>query len=212
MHAQSKSYSVTSGEFIFGWNQIKFNQEPLNGDTHFTGFFHLTESRHFDFNNNFGFYTGLALRNIGYTTTDTTELYDKIKRRAYTIGVPLAIKLGDFRNNKFVYAGIECEMAFHYKEKLWLNDEKSKSSEWFSSKTNRFLPSVFAGIQFNSSLNLQMKYYLNDFLNTHYTKGTYSLSPYNESKLFYLSVSWQLKPKAIINKMERETFPVMAKL
>ena len=69
------------------------------------------------------------------------------------LGVPLAIKLGSFKNHFYFFGGGEYEMAFHLKEKYWTDSfdrsgPKTKSTEWFSSQTPTFLPSLFAGVQF----------------------------------------------------------------
>ena len=60
--------------------------------------------------------------------------------------------------------GAEAEFAIAYKQKVYENDEKSKSSEWFSDKTNIFLPSTFAEIRSKQGGYIRFKYYLTDFL------------------------------------------------
>jgi hypothetical protein len=139
----------------------------------------------------------------------------KIIRRQYTLGLPLALKVGAFDKHIYFYGGGEYEMAFHFKEKYWTGTDdrggtKSKDTEWFSSQTPTFLPSVFGGLQFPYGLNVKFKYYLTDFLNHDY-KGngnsvagsTFDISDqtrYEDSNIFYVSLSWQINPGEIMDK------------
>jgi hypothetical protein len=221
-------YPVTSGEIIFSQSKATFTQAFLNqypgaslanNNVRFTAFFHLGQYIHCDFNNNFGFFSGLAVRNVGMITDENlpqtvsaTEGADvnysryNIIRRQYMLGVPLAIKLGSFKDHTYFFAGGEYEMAFHLKEKYWTDSfdrsgPKTKSTEWFSSQTPTFVPSVFAGVQFPGGVNLKFKYYLTDFLNTDYKVSSNSndgslfsisdLTRYESSQVFYFSLCWQ---------------------
>jgi hypothetical protein len=220
-------YPVTSGELIFSQSNASFTQAFLDqypgaglsgNNVRFTAFFHLGQYIHCDFTDNIGFFSGLGVRNVGMITDETlpTNVYTpgveiqyenyNIIRRQYMLGVPLAIKLGSFKNHVYFFGGGEYEMAFHLKEKFWTGSfdrsgPKTKSMEWFSSQTPTFLPSVFAGVQFPRGINLKFKYYLTDFLNTDYKVSTNSnegspfsisdLTRYKSSQLFYFSLCWQ---------------------
>jgi hypothetical protein len=220
-------YPVTSGEIIFSQSKASFTQAFLTqypgaglsgNNVRFTAFLHIGQYIHCDFTNNIGFFSGLAIRNVGMITDETLPQtvstngtavpYSKynVIRRQYMLGVPLAIKLGSFRDHAYFFGGGEYEMAFHLKEKYWTDSfdrsgPKTKSTEWFSSQTPTFLPSVFAGVQFPRGINLKFKYYLTDFLNTDYKVssnsqdgGTFSISDltrYESSELFYFSLCWQ---------------------
>jgi len=222
-----KLYTETSGELIFSQSQASFTQEFLNkypganlssNNVRFTCFFHVGQYVHYDFSNSFGLLSGLAIRNIGMITDETlpqqvangetTVPYDqyKIIRRQYTLGLPLAFKVGAFDKHLYFFGGGEYEMAFHFKEKFWTGNyersgSKTKDTEWFSSQTPTFLPSVFGGVQFPYGLNLKFKYYLTDFLKSDYkgngnTVGgaTFDItdqSRYEESNMFYFSLCWQ---------------------
>jgi hypothetical protein len=221
-------YPVTSGELIFSQSQATFTQAFLtqypgaslaNNNVRFTAFLHIGQYIHCDFTDNIGFFSGLAIRNVGMITDETLPQtvsqtggasvpyanYNVI-RRQYMLGVPLAIKLGSFKNHVFFFAGGEYEVAFHLKEKYWTDSfdrsgPKTKSTEWFSSQTPTFMPSVFAGIQFPGGVNLKFKYYLTDFLNNEYkisnnsNEGSvFDLSDqtrYASSQVFYFSLCWQ---------------------
>jgi hypothetical protein len=222
-----KVYPVTSGEIIFGQNQSSFTSSFLNqypgaklseSNVRFTVFFHLGQYIHYDASNNIGFYSGLAVRNVGMITDETlpqtvplanqAPLYSNynIVRRQYMLGVPLAIKLGSFKDHFYVFGGGEYELAFVYKEKFWTNSfdrsgAKTKSVTWFGSQTPTFIPSVFGGVQFPGGFNLKFTYYLSDFLNSNYTVpqnsqpgSTFSvsdLSRYSKSQILMFSLCWQ---------------------
>jgi hypothetical protein len=229
-------YPVTSGELIFSQSQATFTQAFLtqypgaslaNNNVRFTAFLHIGQYIHCDFTDNIGFYSGLAIRNVGMITDETLPQtvsetggasvpyanYNVI-RRQYMLGVPLAIKLGSFKNHLFFFAGGEYEVAFHLKEKYWTDSfdrsgPKTKSTEWFSNQTPTFMPSVFAGIQFPGGVNLKFKYYLTDFLNNDYKIGSnsnegsvFNLSDqtrYESSQVFYFSLCWQFDTSELWN-------------
>jgi hypothetical protein len=232
-------YPVTSGEIIFSQSQASFTQAFLdqypdarlaNNNVRFTAFLHIGQYIHCDLNNNIGFFTGLAIRNVGMITDETLPQtvtmtgasvpytnYNVI-RREYMLGVPLAIKLGSFKNHVFFFGGAEYEVAFHMKEKYWTGSfdrsgAKTKSTEWFSSQVPTFLPSVFAGVQFPGGVNIKFKYYLTDFLNTDYTisNNTHEgsvfsisdLSRYKSSQVLYVSLCWQFNTSELWD-MNRE--------
>jgi hypothetical protein len=222
-----KLYPVTSGEMIFSQSNTSFTPEFLSqypganlasDNVRFTVFFHFGQYIHYDFNNKIGMYTGLAVRNIGMitdetlpqtvTTTGATVNYDdnKIIRRQYTLGIPLAVKLGSFNKHIYFYGGAEYELAFALKEKYWKGNfdrsgSKTKNVQWFSNQTPAFLPSVFAGIQLPEGFNVRFTYYLTDFLDNGYKLSSNSqegavfnvsdLSRYKESQVFFVSVCWQ---------------------
>jgi hypothetical protein len=194
-----KIYRTTGGELIFSFADVEQYGNNVPTNMRFTMFFHFSEKIHFDITNNLGFYSGMGIRNVGLITDQ--ENY-KIKRRSYMLGVPLAFKLGSFKDNFYVYAGGEYELLFHYKQKLFVDGNKTKSSEWFSNRTNRFLPSVFAGIQFPKGVNLKFKYYLDDFLNKDFSGRDFgvpvSYATY-KTQIYYISLSFNLRNKSFKN-------------
>jgi hypothetical protein len=196
LRAQTKTYSTSSGELIFSFADYKINSAAVNTPVRFTCFFHVGGYQHVDFTNNVGLYSGLALRNVGFTST-SADSFNKVKRRQYTIGVPLAIKIGDLGNDTYLFAGGEAELAFHYKEKFFKDDVKQsqKDRAWFSARTNLFLPSVFVGVNFKGGANIKFKYYLEDFYNTNYTTtdGTKKYGNVNSSQMFYFSLSLNIR-------------------
>ena len=208
-----KIYPVTSGELIFANGTVEFTEKYLQQfpeaqasgvPLRFTAFFHLSQYWHFDFTGNVGIYTGLGVKNVGLISDEIlynpgVELYQpyKIIRRLYTGGIPLALKLGSFKDNLYFFGGGEVEFGIHYKEKYWNSHNRSgaktKYTEWFGNQIQPVLPSAIVGVQFPRGINVKFKYYLNDFLNhdhvnTHFVSD---LTRYKSSQVWYISLSWQ---------------------
>lgn len=69
----------------------------------------MQQELHYDFNQSFGFYTGIGIRNVGMINELNDSL--KLKQRAYGLGVPVAIKVGNV-HGLHVSAGAEAELFF----------------------------------------------------------------------------------------------------
>jgi len=223
-----KIYSFNVWEFIFSYSDVEFTDEFLNqysgadiagSNVRFTLFFHFEHDWHLDLTNNIGIITGFGIRNIGISTDEVLPMtiagteYENYKliRRTYTTGVPLAIKLGSFKDHLFFYAGGEYELAVHFKEKYWTGSHdrsgaKTKYNEWFGSQTPLLIPSVFGGVQLPGGFNLKFRYYLNNFLNHEYEKQSsdvFNISDftrYKTTQLYYVSLSWQFTSEYLKNK------------
>jgi hypothetical protein len=226
-----KIYPITSGEMIFSNGTLEFSDEYLakypeaqvSGiPLRFTAFFHLSQYWHFDFTGNVGIYSGLGVKNVGiisdemlYNASPGIETYQpyKIIRRLYTGGIPLALKLGSFKDNLCFFGGAEFEFGIHYKEKYWNSHDRSgsktKYTEWFGSQTQPFLPSAIAGVQFPGGINLKFKYYLNDFLNHDYVNKNFvsDLTRYKKSQVWYLSLSWQFNTAYLKSRGDSDINP-----
>ena len=149
----------------------------------------------YDLSNRFGFMSGLGLRNMGFIEKGNDST---IKRRVYSLGVPLGVKIGDLRNRNFIFLGGGLDFPFHYKEKAFKKrSDKHKESDWFSDKTPRVLPFLFAGYSFDPGITLKAQYYPGNFLNTGYTepaKGSFPgnpplVAPYSGYKVHLLLLS-----------------------
>ena len=203
---QAKSqdvYLVTSWENLFQWAEVPStpqNSTNINERLRYTIFLNLGQYVHVDLNDNIGLYSGLAIRNVGFIYD--TDIPTKTIRRSYNLGIPLTLKLGVFDKHLYVYGGAEYELLFHYKGKRWdsndRNGTKYKDTEWFSAKTNRFVPSWHVGLQFPGGLNVKYKQYIGDFLNPDYTGGdlgaqSVSFSDYGSVKMHYIAVCFQFR-------------------
>ena len=195
-------YSATGGEIILSNAFLEINGQDISTNYRFTLFYHMETNYNWDFSRVLGIYSGLGIRNIGLIANDD----NKIKYRSYTLGVPLALKIGNLANNSFLYGGMEYEMLFHYKEKGFINDQKTKYTEWFSDRTNRFVPSAFIGYQFKGGMNFRFKMYLDNFFNQDYSETINGVItyPYQNitSQIYYFSVSFYIKNKRIKEKID----------
>jgi len=219
-----KFYFSNHGELIFSFAEIKKNTDDIPVNLRFTAWFHVSRKYHFNMTNNLGLYSGLGIKNIGMITTEdyTGEgeqllqgrlpVYNvKTKRRAYSLYMPLAVKLGKFDKHLYFYSGGAYELLFHYKQKNFIDGQKFKETAWFSKKTNILLPCVFAGIQFPKGLNISFKYFLKNFLNQDYTYN--NVKPYKNlsSKIYLISISFQYPGKMKFFNNDEKNDEVIAK-
>ena len=182
---------------------IDNNGQSVNTNARFSGFLNIESNIHFDFTKSFGLFTGYSFRNIGLIITEN----DKTKYRSYSFGIPVSFKYGQLEENRFFYAGANYELLFHYKEKVFVGNKKTKSTEWLSDKTNLLLPSVFAGIQMANGINIQCKLYLDNFFNQNYTESINNVSskPYQNltSQLFYVAISYSFTDQQIKENLQK---------
>ncbi len=223
MQAQ-KVYTNSAGEVIFSAGQLSLNENWVTANStsetspeiskhpvRFSMFLHFSEFVHMDLGNNIGLFSGIGIRNIGMISDEVLpkeygsgEFLDiKVIRRVYALNIPLAIKLGSFKDHFYFYGGGEINWNFHYKEKYWTSHSrsgsKSKYSVWWPSQVETIQPCVFAGIQFPKGINVKATYYPSDFLNHDYSRNSVNngtdkvvsdLSKYKESQLFSISLTW----------------------
>lgn len=205
-----KVYHSNGGEIIFSGADVNFNGQSVNTNIRFTMFFHTQHLVNLDLGDHIGLYTGFGIRNVGMITEDLFQNVGfinvdnthpdygksvKLKRRCYSLGFPLALKLGSFGKHFFIFGGYEYEWMFHYKQKLFIDGGKIKETEWTSNRVNSWIPSVFAGIQFPQGVRLKVRYYLEDFLNpgfagTDFNKYPVDYSQFGSSGMWYISVAF----------------------
>lgn len=194
---KSKAYVTTGGELIFSFANAEQNENSLSTALRFSPVFNLQVMVNQDLNKNFGLFTGLAVRNVGYITHDyidpSNSLEYKKKFRTYNLGIPLGFKAGDLEKT-FFYGGYEFELAFAYKEKTYVGGDKvNKITGWFSDRNELFQHGFLAGVQFPRAVNLKFKYYLSEFHNQDF-KDNAGIKPYSglNSNIFYISLSFFL--------------------
>ncbi len=200
--AQTDIYLSGEWEFLFQGASIEDHGNKMNNNMRFTAFYHSASYINFDLWEWGGVATGLGIRNIGYIQDDVPDPdIDKIKRRSYTLGVPLIFKFGKM-DGVFLFAGGEYEWAFHYKEKTFHGDVKSVYKDWFTNRTKHFLPSVVAGVQLPTGTALKMKYYLSNYLNEDYIDGN-GQRPYQgmDVRMFYVSLSFVFRNDVLFRKI-----------
>jgi hypothetical protein len=122
----------------------------------------------YDFSNNVGLYTGLNIKNIGFIEKSKNP-DSTVKRRVYTIGIPLGLKIGKIKYGNYVILGVGADFPFNYREKGFTDrGNKAKFNEWFSDRTVRIMPYAFVGLHLNPVLTFKLQYYPSNFLNKYY--------------------------------------------
>src|SRR6185436_16490288 len=67
---KSKAYVTTGGELIFSFANAEQNGNSLGSVLRFSPIFNLQVMVNQDVNRNFGLFTGMSVRNVGYITDD----------------------------------------------------------------------------------------------------------------------------------------------
>ena len=120
----SKAYVTSGGELIFSLANVEQNGSSESSTLRFSPVLNFQVMLNKDMGKNFGLFTGLALRNVGYIINDYTDpsnnLSYKKKFRSYNLGIPLGFKIGN-PDRTFFYGGYEIELAVAYKEKTYEN-------------------------------------------------------------------------------------------
>ncbi|MCB0807442.1 MAG: hypothetical protein KDC05_16740 [Bacteroidales bacterium] len=196
--AQVKPYWSSASEMIFSLATIDDNGNESSAVLRWSPVFNYQGMGNFDFSENFGFFAGIAVRNVGYIYDDykflegTDVISVKKKFVTYRAGIPLGVKIGDL-NGFFVYGGYEVEYPFFYKEKTFRDEKKDKFSVWFSDRVEPFQHGFLVGFQFPYGGNLKFKYYLSEFHNKSYTESS-GFKPYEglSANVFYFSLNFNL--------------------
>jgi hypothetical protein len=199
-----RKYTSSSGELIFSFANYVINNKNINTPLRFSAFFHVSKFYHLDVSDAIGFYTGTGVRNVGFTEKQGNTT---IKRRNYYVGVPLAIKIGNLDEDRYIYAGVEGEIGINYKEKRFEGNSKTDVfDEWFSARTPLFMPSVMAGYNTTKGFNLKVRYYLFDFLDPNYVEqGRKIYSNIQSSNIFYMGISYNVNDKKRFKKKKPAT-------
>jgi len=194
---EKKVYTTTSGELIFSFAEINYGGEETGSVIRFSPVVNIQNWVNFDRTEHFGLFTGLSVRNVGFIYDVPGQPGVRMKHRTYNAGVPVGIKLGNL-NGRFLFAGYELELPFHYKEKLFIDEKKEdKTTIWFSNRVPTFYHSLMVGIQMPYGATLKFKYYLTNFFNKDFKAsdgngGTYKPYENADYNVFYFSLSFGL--------------------
>jgi hypothetical protein len=150
----------------------------------------------YDFDEHFGIFTGIGIKNIGFIEKvgDST-----IKRRVYTAGVPLGLKLGNLQKRNYGFIGGGVDFPINYREKGFVNrGDKKKFNEFWSERVEWYQPYFFAGAAFGGT-TLKLQYYPGNFFNTEYevsANGT-TTTPYKgwRAQMIYLTIGMDIRHK-----------------
>jgi len=151
---------------------------PLNagtpttvGTARFTYFFNNGININYDFNSTIGIFTGLGIKNIGFIEK-IKPIDSTIKRRVYSLGVPVGIKIGSLKKKTYAFLGGGVDIPVNYREKGFVNKgSKDKFNEWFSDRTPSYMAYGFAGISFKPGMYFKVQYYPGNFMNAGYTQN-----------------------------------------
>ena len=172
-----KKFYVSSGmdAAIFSTATMKRpRHDDKLGTMRFSYVINIGTNFNYDFTNHAGIFAGVNIKNIGFIEQEGNV---HIKRRTYTIGIPLAIKFGNFEKKTFGFLGGGADVPFNYREKAFTSrSHKTKFNEWFSNRTPMVMPYVFAGVCVNPGITFKLQYYLNNYLNPDFT--TNGIKPY----------------------------------
>lgn len=189
-----KVYTSTELKLIFSTAaQTQRDEATIKSPMRFSGFFNYAVIANIDFNNRFGISIGGEIKNIGLILKDSIF---RTKHRAYAIGIPVYLRLGNLDKRWYVYAGGQYDYLFGYKEKVFVNDSKIKRTNGFGNDVNPFIPSVFLGFKAKSGISLSLNYMLNNFFSSEYrfkdpTKNDAPLtSGYTNSQIAYFSIGF----------------------
>jgi len=194
-YSQSKTYIASGAEMIFSFANIKDQGVSESSTLRWAPVINLESIFNHHLNNNFGLFSGIAIRNVGYIYDNYTDPSDQLvykkKFRSYNVGFPIGIKVGDL-DNLFFYGGYEVELPILYKEKTFIGEDKGTTiTGWFSQRQELFQHGPLVGIQFPRGINLKFKYYLSEFHNQKYTESS-GIMPYSglNSHVFYVSLNF----------------------
>ena len=194
---QSRLYNTYGAEMIFSFANIVDDGVDKNSRMRWAPVVNIQSYLNKDFSEKFGAFTGLAIRNVGYTYTDYFDVEDQKtyekKFRSYNVGIPVGIKIGDL-SRFFVFAAYEIDIPFAYKEKTYDDGSKiRKTVTWFSDRQQRFQHGVMAGFQLTTGANVKFKYTFNEFHNQDYVDDD-GYKPYEglKSNIFYVTMGFML--------------------
>ncbi|WP_162902764.1 outer membrane beta-barrel protein [Taibaiella koreensis] len=205
MGRPSKKYYLSTGMegYILSTTLTQRQNDAIGLSTpRFTGFVNIGVNINYDFSPRMGLYTGLSLKNIGFiekfNNPDST-----VKRRVYTLGVPLGLKLGDVKYGSYLLLGGGVDFPFNYREKGFVRrGDKTKFNEWFSDRTPKVMPYIFVGMHLRPLFSLKLQYYPLNFMNNSYTTSVqgHASQPYEmyDVKLIMLTAGIDIpfRPKS----------------
>jgi hypothetical protein len=180
---------------LFSWADITQDGIHIPSIIRWAPVINIQTFFNYDVTKKFGVFSGIGVRNVGFIYDE--DEFTRKKYRTYNMGIPFGIKAGNFQKT-FAYVGYEIEFPFNYKEKTFINEQKSKYSVWFSDRVPVVYNSILVGIQFPKGLNLKFKYYFTNFFNKDFVEVNQSTGetykPYEnlDVNVFFISLGVNL--------------------
>lgn len=198
-YAQNKKlYGVFENKILFQQGLVQDSAgNNVTGVLRFAPFVNYTIQAHKDFNNTFGIYTGIGIKNVGFILKYDTLV---VKSRAYCLSVPLGIKFGNMKDEKYFYLAGEFLAQIDYKEKVFLNDDKSKRKN--NNDINPINYSAMVGFNMKA-FTVGVEYTLNNFYGNSYNlvpekvnpNATYSTPSKSNILTFFIGFRTNLSAK-----------------
>ncbi|ABG60944.1 hypothetical protein CHU_3711 [Cytophaga hutchinsonii ATCC 33406] len=163
-YAQNKKlYGVFENKILFQQGLVQDSAgNNVTGILRFAPFVNYTIQAHKDFGNKFGIYTGVGIKNVGFILKYDTLV---VKSRAYCLSVPLGIKFGNMDKETYFYAAGEFLAQIDYKEKVFLDGDKSKRNN--NNDINKINYSAMVGFNMKA-FTVGLEYTLNNFYGDSY--------------------------------------------
>ncbi len=127
-----KVYTTSSIEYLFSWSDVTDNGQKLSGPIRFAPVFNFQNAVNKDFSEKVGLFLGLSMNNVGFIYDE--DEFTRKKVRSYNLGIPVGFKIGNM-NGAYLFGGYTVEFPLNYKEKTFINEEKTKFNTWFSDRT-----------------------------------------------------------------------------
>ena len=164
---KNKAYFVFEETWNFQYGMIQDNTgHKANSIVRFAPIGNMSLQLNKDFGNAVGIYTGLGTKNLGFITkNDTTG--ERVKSRAYCLSVPVGLKFGNMKKEKYFYLQGEFLWQFDYKEKVFSDGQKTKRKNFYSPGINAINWSTTAGFNYKG-LTFGVEYTLTNFFSSNY--------------------------------------------
>jgi len=197
-----KLYQASEVNVILSVADINRNGDQIKTPVRFAPFVNISQQLNFDISRNLGICSGVEIKNIGLTMQDSIIS----KHRAYSGGINLSVKLGNFKRNIYVFAGGSYEYLFSYKERIILDNEEIIRRNYYRNDINQFLPALMAGVNIKG-LTFRVQYYLDNFFSDKYAfvdNANNIYSPLEKSELILVMIGLRKNFKDILRKKEKD--------
>jgi len=208
------SASNIQAQKVYTSNQIKLifsnapgisrGNENVASPMRFTAFVNYSTFINVDLTRHLGVSAGLEIKNIGLILRDSVF---RTKHRAYALGVPVYLRIGNMDKKWYFLAGAQYDYLFAYKEKVFVDDAKIKRHPYNSVRP--FIPSVFIGFKAKSGASVSVHYMLENFFTDDYRfkdpRDGHELQGYNNSQLLYFTIGFM---GDVVRKKSKATPPV----
>jgi hypothetical protein len=165
----NKMYGVFESKTLFQLGLLEDSAgNSITPVLRFAPFANYTLQAHKDLGNKFGVYTGIGIKNVGFISRDNTNDVT-VKSRAYCLSIPVGLKFGNLKEDRYLFLSGEFLAQFDYKEKVFTNDgnDKSKRKSFYDDDINPFNYSGSIGFNVKGFI-IGAEYTFSDFFSDKY--------------------------------------------